>query len=246
MKETAKKLIAIIWLCAGATCIWGGEVAVVILCFLLLGNDALVNIFPFSTNSKNRQVKEKLPEEDIEPLEVIDIEVKIPEKIEKLNEVHIIEDEDIGCRYTVNQAFKPAKSHACEINLLCTYAPDEDYGHEGDFPCIGVADDREPYCAVEEYLATKTFEGAIFIEPLEGTFLFRAKRKYYSYMMYFYGFESKENDCYTYAGLCLYYPEEYVGTENEKILMEILDEAAQTFELDKLEIPLPPGFFPEQ
>lgn len=46
--------------------------------------------------------------------------------------------------------------------------------------------------------------------------------------MYFYGFE-REEGCWMQAGLCLVYPKEYAGTENEKKLMDVLDEAAKSF-----------------
>lgn len=149
--------------------------------------------------------------------------------IELSNEVHTIYDEYIGYGYVVNKAFKPAKSHAAEGELLCTYAPNDEYGWEGDFPYIAVQIDDAVYCAVEEYKESKTFDGAISIEPLEGKFLFRAKRDYYGDMMYFYGFELEGDEYWDMAGLCLVYPQGYVGTEEEAKLMRVLDEAAQSF-----------------
>ena len=85
------------------------------------------------------------------------------------------------------------------------------------------------YCAVEEYKAGKTFDGAISIEPQEGMFLFKAKRAYYDDRMYFYGFELENEEYWDKAGLCLVYPKEYIGTEDEEKLMQILDEAARSF-----------------
>lgn len=151
------------------------------------------------------------------------------ETIKPSGEVHTIFDEYIGYGYDVNKAFKPAKSHAGEVELLCTYAPLDEYGQEGQLPCIAVQTDDEVYCAVEEYKESKTFDGAISIEPLEGKFMFRAKREYYGDMMYFYGFELEGEEYWDKAGLCLVYPKEYVGTKDEEKLIHILDEAAKSF-----------------
>ena len=151
------------------------------------------------------------------------------ETIMPSGEVHMIYDEYIGYGYDVNKAFKPAKSHAGEVDLLCSYAPLEEYGQEGKLPCIAVQTDDEVYCAVEEYKESKTFDGAISIEPLEGKFMFRAKREYYGDMMYFYGFELEGEEYWDKAGLCLVYPKEYVGTKDEEKLIHILDEAAKSF-----------------
>ena len=155
--------------------------------------------------------------------------------IEPANEVHTIYDEYTGYGYMVDKAFKPAKSHAGEVELLCTYAPVEEYGKEGILPCIAVIDCDEVYCAVEEYIENKTFEGAISIEPQEGMFLFRAKREYYGDIMYFYGFELEEEEYWDKTGLCLVYPKEYVGTAEEQKLMHILDEAAKTFGKERVQ-----------
>ncbi len=151
------------------------------------------------------------------------------EAIELSDEVHTIYDESIGYGYVVNKAFKPAKSHAAEVELLCTYAPNSEYGSEGNCPYIAVQVDDDVYCAVEEYKENQTFEDAISIEPLDGQFMFRAKRKYYEYMMYFYGFELEDHELWDKAGLCLVYPKVYVGTEDEEKMMHILDEAAKSF-----------------
>lgn len=85
------------------------------------------------------------------------------------------------------------------------------------------------YCAIEDYKESKTFDGAISIESLDGLFMFKAKRDYYGDIMYFYGFELEGEGYWEGAGLCLVYPKEYVGTENEAKLMNVLDEAAKSF-----------------
>ncbi len=151
------------------------------------------------------------------------------ETIELLKEVHTIYDEYSDYGYVVDKVFKPAKSHAAEVELLCTYAPDDEYGEEGAIPYIAVQTGDEVYCAIEEYKESKTFDGVISIEPLDGLFMFRAKRDYYGDIMYFYGFELEGEGYWEGAGLCLVYPKEYVGTENEAKLMNVLDEAAKSF-----------------
>lgn len=153
----------------------------------------------------------------------------VPEIIEPVNEVHTVYDEYIGYGYDVDKAFKPAKSHAGEVELLCTYAPEKEYGTEGDFPYIAVQDCDEVYCAIEEYKENRTFKDAICIEPQEGMFLFRAKREYYGDIMYFYGFEFETDEYWNKAGLCLVYPKAYVGSKAEETLINILDAAAKSF-----------------
>ena len=156
-------------------------------------------------------------------------EKTVLEVIEPANEVHTIYDEYIGYGYDVDKVFKPAKSHAGEVALLCTYAPGKEYGTEGDFPYIAVQDCDEVYCAIEEYKESQNFEGAISIEPQNGLFMFRAKREYYGNIMYFYGFEFDDDEYWNKAGLCLVYSKAYVGSESEETLINILDVAAQTF-----------------
>ncbi len=145
--------------------------------------------------------------------------------IELAPNLHTINDEFIGYTYKVNQSFKYAKSHAGEVELLCTYSPNTAYGEEGTVPYIALQFDDPVFCAVDEYKENGTFEGVIEISPLSGRFLFKAKQEYFNNMMYFYGFEEEDG----FAGLCLVYPKEMVGTDDEFNLMQVLDEAAESF-----------------
>ena len=147
---------------------------------------------------------------------------------------HMIEDDfsEYAAFYRVNAAFKPAKSHAGEVELLSTYAPDGEDGREGSIPYIAVQEDDAVFCAIEEFQENGTFEGAMEIEALSGKYLFRAKQQYYGDMMYFYGFVC-EDGYWQQAGLCLVYPKEYAGTEDEKKLMEVLDEVAESFQQER-------------
>ncbi len=153
-------------------------------------------------------------------------ETKSWDSIELAQTVHNMSDEYMGYSYDVNQSFKYAKSHAGEVELLCTYAPHNEYGEEGAIPYIAVQIDDAVFCAVEEYKENGTFEGAMEITPLSGKFLFKAKQEYFGDMMYFYGFEGEDG----FAGLCLVYPKEMVGTDNEVKLIQVLDEAAESFQ----------------
>ena len=51
--------------------------------------------------------------------------------------------------FRVNDAFKPAKSHAGEVDMLHTYAPNAEYGEEGTYPCLAILSDDVVYTAVE-------------------------------------------------------------------------------------------------
>lgn len=164
-----------------------------------------------------------------------------PENIKKENDIilassfHIVEDEVYGdddsrylISFKVNDAFKEAKSHAGEVEMLNTYAPADEYGEEGAFPYLAIQLDDEIYSAVEEFKENGTFTGAIEIERLSGKFYFKAKMEYYEYMMYIYGMDRCDG-FWENNGLCMVYPKAYAGTENEKKLMHILDEVADSY-----------------
>jgi len=150
-------------------------------------------------------------------------------------EDEMYEDEDIMYRisFKVNDSFKEVKSHAGEVEMLNTYAPAAEYGEEDTYPYLAVQVDDSIYIAVEEFKETGTFTGAMEITPLSGKFYFKAKTEYYGYIMYFYGMDrydgSWENN-----GLCMVYPKEYLETENEKKLMQVLDEAAESYCEEKI------------
>lgn len=130
--------------------------------------------------------------------------------------------------FRVNDAFKEAKSHAAEVDMLNTYAPDGEFGREGDMPYIAIQEDDDVYGGTALFMETGRVDAASEVTPLSGKFLFRAKMEYYGDLMYFYGFK-RFDDEYQPCGLCLVYPKEFDGTETERELMRILDEAADTY-----------------
>lgn len=134
--------------------------------------------------------------------------------------------------FKVNDAFKEANSHAGEVEMLNTYAPESEYGREGTFPYLAIQFDDTVYMAVEEFKEKGTFTGAMEITPLSGKFYFKAKVEYYGYIMYFYGLDRCEGS-WENNGLCMVYPKEYAGTENEIRLMQILDEAAESYQEER-------------
>lgn len=138
------------------------------------------------------------------------------------------DDREYRISFRVNDAFKEAKSHAGEVEMLYTYAPEDEYGREGTFPYMAIQFDDDVYNPVEEFKETGTFTGALEITPLSGRFYFKAKMEYYEYIMYFYGMDRCDGFCEN-NGLCMVYPKAYSGTENEKKLMNILDEAADSY-----------------
>lgn len=153
---------------------------------------------------------------------------------------HMAEDEFFGDKkedggyityrmsFQVNDAFKEAKSHAAEVEMLHTYAPDSEYGQEGAVPYLAIQIDEIVYTAVVEYKEKGTFTGAMELTPLSGKFFFRAKVDYYKDIMYFYGIDCCDGIMEN-SGLCMVYPKAYVGTENEAKLMQVLDEAAESY-----------------
>jgi len=156
-----------------------------------------------------------------------------PEKVSAIrlsSTSHTVSDSFLEYRvsYRVNDAFRPAKSHAGEVELLSVYAPGEETGREGMLPYIAVQEDDAVFCAIEDFRERGTFDGAVELEALSGQYLFRARREYFGRLMYFYALASGQG-YWEQAALCLVYPKEYAGTEDEKALMGVLDEAAESF-----------------
>ena len=222
-------IVAVVWILVAICFFCRGNLPIGFI-WLLVGVINLVQgIRVFRRNKKLQDMMDLL---DAKYAEKEDYSENIAEivEIEFSEEILTIFNEYTGYEYKVNKSFKLAKSHAAEVDLLCTYAPKEDFGREGDIPYIALQIDDEVYCAIEEYQEKGTFDGVIYIEPMEGRFLFKAKKEYYGDIMYFYGFELENEEYLDKAGLCMVYLKEYMGTENEKKLMAVLDEAAQTFQ----------------
>lgn len=149
---------------------------------------------------------------------------------------HLVESTEYGdddseyiISFMINDSFREADSHAGEVTMLNTYAPNEEYGEEGKRPYVAIQCDNAVYNAVDQFKETGTFNGAIDITPLEGDFYFKAKMKYYDDMMYFYGMDRCEG-FWENNGLCIVYPMSYVGTADEYKLMRVLDESAESYE----------------
>lgn len=174
-----------------------------------------------------------IAEQVINAMNIILKENEITPQFEEDNEdstTHLISDEymwgndEYRISYKISNDFQEAKSHS-ELELLASYAPGEEYGREGDVPYVAVGEDELVY----EYMNDGSVEGAIDFVTLKEKFLFKAKKEYYGDMMYFYAFER----CYEgggYACLFIVYPMEYVGTKDEDKMIQILDDAAQSFE----------------
>lgn len=161
--------------------------------------------------------------------------VETTENIVIASSYHTVKDDFYGdgdskyiISFQLNDSFKEAQSHAGEVEMLNTYAPFDEYGEEGTYPYVAMQLDDKVYDAVSEFKEKGTFTGGIEIIPLTNHFYFKAKMEYYGYMMYFYGLDrcdgSWENN-----GLCIVYPKKYVGTENERVLMNVLDKAAESY-----------------
>lgn len=162
--------------------------------------------------------------------------MEIAEDIVLAPSSHIVEDEVYGdddskylISFKVNDAFKEAKSHAAEVEMLNTYVCHEnEYGEEGRLPYLAIQLDDDIYTAVEEFKESGTFTGAIELTTLSGRFHFKAKMEYYENMMYFYAMDRCDG-FWENNGLCIVYPKIYAGTENEIRLMNVLDEAAESY-----------------
>lgn len=139
-------------------------------------------------------------------------------------------DEDLiyEISFELNDAFKEAKSHAGEVEMLSVYAPTAMDWNECTLPSVSIILDDKIYEAVEEFKEKGTITGAIELTALSGKFYFKAKMEYFEDMVYFYGVDRCDG-YWENNGLCMVYQKEYVGTENERTLMRILDEAAESY-----------------
>lgn len=169
-------------------------------------------------------------------------EKTVKESVEEIvlaSSSHTVEEDEYGeedseylTSFQINDAFKEARSHAGEVEMLHTYAPSKEYGEEGTYPYLAVHLDNPVYKTVEEFKEKGTFPGAIELTKLSGKFYFKAKMEYCQHMMYFYGLDRLDG-FWENNGLCMVYQKEYVGTENEKKLMSVLDEVAESYKEEK-------------
>ncbi len=151
------------------------------------------------------------------------------EKIVLSGVKHTIEDDIWEIAYEIDDTFKPTRSHAAEVEALSVYAYGRDDWTEADEPSVSILNDDFVVEAIEEFQENGTFEKALRFEQADGLFLFKAVAEYYDQMVYFYAFETERDEDMWQLALCMYYPKEYVNTENERILMRVLDEAAVSF-----------------
>ena len=137
--------------------------------------------------------------------------------------------------FQIDNSFCEFKSTEWAEMLLHLYAPGYDtkekrMAHENSFPRFAMLPcDEEVGKAIREFSSKRKIKGGIELVPLTGIFLFKAKKEYHGNMMFFYAGGIVEN-----VGLCMTYPLSYVGTENEKKLMNILDTAAESYREEKL------------
>ena len=169
------------------------------------------------------------PKQSVETVE----EIVLSDSSHVVQSDEYADDSEYTESFKINDSFKEADSHAGEVLMLNTYSPDSEYGEEGSVPYIAIQLDNAVYQAVEEYKSIGNFKGAIDLTPLNGNFYFKAKKEYYDNMMYFYGLDRCDG-FWENNGLCLVYPKSYVGTENEKKLMSVLDQVAETFVEEKV------------
>ena len=162
------------------------------------------------------------------------------DEIRLLQTLHTVTDTDSGAddaeyriSFSVDCAFREAKSHAAEVMMLCTYAPDAEYGTEGGSPYLAVQCDDAVYEAVGSYKETGSFDGASELTPLSGQFLFKATMEYFGEMMYFYALD-RCGGFWENNALCMVYPKKYAGTENEQRLMQVLDAAAASYREERI------------
>ena len=158
-----------------------------------------------------------------------------PKKIILANKTHTVSDEiyDYNVSFDIDDSFVYAKFNPAEILVLQMYNWEGSEENFIDTPLLAIQEDEGVFCAVEEYLKTGTVKDAVELIPLTGKFLFRLKKESEEcdgrkYLICFYGYCLGGDPDYC-MGICMNYPKEYEGTENERLLLKVLDEAAESY-----------------
>ena len=148
---------------------------------------------------------------------------------------HLVEDEfdEVSISFKVNDSFVHVESHAMEVPIVEVYAPgcDPEYDdiNEATFPSISLLCDEVAYEACESFKEIGDIPGAIECQALKGIFKFCAKLPYDNELLiYMYGFDMADGALENTA-LCVIYPKEYEGTNDEKRLIAVLDESAKSY-----------------
>ena len=148
---------------------------------------------------------------------------------------HLVEDEFDGVTisFKLNDSFVHMESHAMEVPIVEVYAPgcDPEYDDidEATFPSICLLCEDVAYEACESFKETGAVPDALECQALKGIFKFRAKLKYDNgLLIYMYGFDMADG-AWENTALCVIYPKEYEGTDDEKRLITVLDEAARSY-----------------
>ena len=148
---------------------------------------------------------------------------------------HLVEDEFDGVTisFKLNDSFVHVESHAMEVPIVEVYAPglDPEYDDidESTLPSIFLLCEDVAYEACESFKETGAIPNAIECQALKGVFKFRAKLPYDNgLLIYMYGFDMADGE-WENTALCVIYPKEYEGTDDEKRLIAVLDEAARSY-----------------
>ena len=149
-------------------------------------------------------------------------------KIKLTKEKHVITDDAAGFEYEIDTSFKQIRSNAMEVEALAVYASEGRENKHSDVPCVMVLTDSGIYEAIETYNEKGLSEG---MKPANGMFLYKTLTEYYGDQLYYYAFEKDNKNSKEKLGLCMEYPKEYVGTDDEKVLMKVLDEVAESFRM---------------
>ena len=148
---------------------------------------------------------------------------------------HLVVDEFDGVTisFKINDSFVHVESHAMEVPIVEVYAPgcDPEYDDidEATFPSICLLCEDVAYEACESFKETGAIPDAIECQALKGIFKFRAKLPYDNGLLIcMYGFDMADG-AWENTALCVIYPMEYEGTNDEKRLIAVLDEAARSY-----------------
>ena len=148
---------------------------------------------------------------------------------------HLVEHEfdGITISFKLDDSFIHVESHTMEVPIVEVYAPgcDPEYDDidEATLPSVSLLCDDVAYEACASFKGTGAIPAAIECQALKGIFKFRAKLPYDNgLLIYMYGFDMADG-AWENAALCVIYHKEYEGTNDEKCLIDVLDQAARSY-----------------
>lgn len=139
------------------------------------------------------------------------------------------EDVEYSVSIKINDAFVDDDCGAAEVSMYCPYAPNGEYGADGDdLLYFAIINDQTIYSAIEEFKNTGKISNAYECMALDGKYLCKAKMNYGDNIVYLYGID-RCGGYWENSALCMVYKKMFLGTETEKTIMKMMDDIVESY-----------------